>query len=115
MPATMPLAWLHDMSKQQLEELASQLALKADGTLEDLRRRVKEKWTAVEPFLPSPSTAAESTLVTKSESQITRSLGQDGSYASKIKIKLIPDANKNIPFLADTDPENVLKLLMALK
>jgi hypothetical protein len=30
MPATMPLAWLQNMSKQQLEDLASQLGLKAD-------------------------------------------------------------------------------------
>jgi hypothetical protein len=51
----MPLAWLHDMPKPQLEELASQLGHKADGTLDDLRRRVKERWTAIEAFLPSPS------------------------------------------------------------
>jgi hypothetical protein len=111
----MPLAWLHDMSKQQLGELASQLGLKADGTLDDLRRCVKEKWTATEPFLPSPSTTAKFTLVTKAESQITDSLGRDSSYANKMKIKLVAGVMKNIPFLADTDPENILKFLMTVK
>jgi hypothetical protein len=114
MPTTLPLAWLHGMCKQQLENLASQLGLKADETLEDLRRRVKENWTAIEPFLPSPSTAAESTLVTKPEPKITNSLGQDSSYASKMKIKLVVDAMKNIAFFADTEPEYVLKILMAV-
>jgi hypothetical protein len=37
-----PLAWIHDLSKQQVEELASQLGLRADGTLDNLGRRVKE-------------------------------------------------------------------------
>jgi type VI protein secretion system component VasK len=37
-PTTMPLAWNHDMSKQQLEDLASQMGQKTDRTLDDLRR-----------------------------------------------------------------------------
>jgi hypothetical protein len=53
----MPLAWIHDLPKQELEGLASQLGLSTDGTLDDLRKRVKEKWTAVELYLPSQSTA----------------------------------------------------------
>jgi hypothetical protein len=59
--------------------------------------------------------AAKSTLVTKSESQITDSLNQGSSYASKMKINLVADTMKNIPFLADTNPENVLKILMTVK
>lgn len=100
--------------KQQLEELASQLGLKADGTLDDLRRRVKEKWAAIEPFLPSPSGAAGSALDTKSESQVTGPLGRDSSYSSKMKIK-VEDSTKNILLLADTDPENILKFLISVK
>jgi hypothetical protein len=60
----MPLAWTYDLSKQQVEELASYLGLFTDGTLDDLRKRVKEKWIAIEPYLPSQS-AAKSSLVTK--------------------------------------------------
>jgi hypothetical protein len=111
----MLIAWLHDMPKPQLKELASQLGLKADRTLDDVRRRVKERWTAIEPFLPSPSPAAKSTSETKAESQITDSSGRDSSYASKMKTKLVADVMKNIPFLVDTDPENLLKFLIAMK
>jgi hypothetical protein len=42
--------WIYDLSKQQLEELASQLGQSTDGTLDDLRKWVKEKWTAIEPY-----------------------------------------------------------------
>jgi hypothetical protein len=45
----MPLAWIHDLSKQQLEELAGQFGLSIDGTLDDLRKRVKQKWTVIQP------------------------------------------------------------------
>jgi hypothetical protein len=60
----MPLAWIHDLPKQQLEELAIQLGLPRDGTLDDLRRKVKQKWEAIEPYLPSPTTA-KSTVVSQ--------------------------------------------------
>jgi hypothetical protein len=58
---------------------------------------------------------AKSTLVTKSKSQITGSLGQDSSYLSKLKIKLLADSVKNINFLVGIDPENMLKSFMAVK
>jgi hypothetical protein len=53
----MPLVWIHDLSRLQADELANQLGLSTDGTLDDLRKRIKDKWTAVEPFLPSHSAA----------------------------------------------------------
>jgi hypothetical protein len=46
-----PLAWIHDLFKKQAEEVASQLGLSTDGKLDDLRKRVKEKWTAIEDYL----------------------------------------------------------------
>jgi hypothetical protein len=103
------------MSKPQLEELASQLGLKADGALDDLRKSVEEKWTDIEYFLPSPNTAAKSTLVTKTEFSVTESLSQDKSYGSRMKINWLVDALKNVPFLEDTNSENILKFLMAVK
>jgi hypothetical protein len=60
----MSLAWIHDLPKEQLEGLASQLGLSTDGTLDDLRKRVKQKWTAVELYLPSQNTAKSSLLTT---------------------------------------------------
>jgi hypothetical protein len=115
MSTTMPLAWLHEMSKQQLEELASQLGLKVDRMLDDLRRYVKEKWSVIKPFLPSPSMTAKFTPGTKPEFQATDSLMMEGSYVSKMKLKLLADMVKNVPFLADTDPERVLKFSIAAK
>jgi hypothetical protein len=44
---TMPLAWIHDLSKQQVEKLASLMGTSTNGTLDDLRKRVKEKWIAI--------------------------------------------------------------------
>jgi hypothetical protein len=65
----MPLAWIHDLSKQKLEELAAQLGLSIDGTLDDLRKRVKQRWAVIQPYLPSP-TAAKSSLVSEPNSLI---------------------------------------------
>jgi hypothetical protein len=61
----MPFGWIHDLPRQQVKELAGQLGLLTDGTLIDLRKRVKQKWAAIEPYLPSPS-AAKSTLPSES-------------------------------------------------
>ena len=107
----MPLAWIYDLSEQQAEEVASQLGLSTDGTLDDLRRRVKEKWTAIEAYLPSQSTD-KSPLVTKPVPQITESQVREGTYLSKTKLKLVTDLIKNIPLLVDTDPEKILKFLI---
>jgi hypothetical protein len=57
----MPVTWIHDLSKQQVEGLAGQLGLPIDGTLDELRKRVKEKWAFIHPYLSSP-TAAKSTM-----------------------------------------------------
>jgi hypothetical protein len=52
----MLLAWIHDLSKQQVKDLASELGLSTDGTLDDLRRGVKKKGITIEAYLPSQST-----------------------------------------------------------
>jgi hypothetical protein len=57
MQSIMPLAWIHELSRQQTDELASQLGLSTDGMLDNLRKRIKDKWTAVEPFLLSHGAA----------------------------------------------------------
>jgi hypothetical protein len=55
----MPLSWIHDISKQQLQELTSQLGLSADGKEDDLRVRVKEKWTAIDSHSLSHRTSTQ--------------------------------------------------------
>ena len=110
----MPLAWIYDLSKQQAEELARQLGLSTDGTLDDLRKRVKEKWTAIEPCLPFPSTA-KSSVVTKPVLQSTDSVGYQGYCLNKVKLKLATDLISAIPVLSVTDPEEILTFLIRAK
>jgi hypothetical protein len=102
----MPLAWIHDLPRQQLEGLASQLGLSTDGTLDDLRKRVKEKWTAVEPYLPSQSAAKSFLLTTPVQQNMDPSMHQ-GNCLSKIKIKLVTDLISGILVLSGTDPEEI--------
>jgi hypothetical protein len=82
-----------------------------EGTLDDLRKRLKDRWTIIEPYLP-PRGAAKSNLnvtpgqsVVNSEAYLTTPLG-------KIKTKLASDLILTIPFLSCTDPELVLKFLI---
>jgi hypothetical protein len=53
----MPLAWIYELSKQQLEELAGQLGVPTDGALDDLKKRVRDMWTTIQPYLPPPGAA----------------------------------------------------------
>jgi hypothetical protein len=111
MPVNMPLAWIHDLSKQQAEELASQLGLAIDGTLDDLRKRLKQKWTAIQPYLPAPS-AVKLPLVSEPNSISTEFTSHGNGYLSKVKSKLVSDLIQNVPVLTDNDPEKVLKFLI---
>jgi hypothetical protein len=97
------LAWIHDLSKQQVE-LAGQLGLPIDGTLDDLRKRVKQKWAVIQPYLPSP-TADKSALASQPNSSYTESSVHASTYLIKVKINLVSELFKNIPLLTDTDPE----------
>jgi hypothetical protein len=48
----MPLAWIHNLPKGDAEKLAVELGVPVDGTLDDLRKRLKEKWRFMENYLP---------------------------------------------------------------
>jgi hypothetical protein len=86
MLSDMPRAWIYDHTKQQLEELASQLGLSADGALDDLRKRVRDKWTIMEPYLPPISTAKSSQMAKPAQLGVAPA-GAKGSSLSKVKIK----------------------------
>jgi hypothetical protein len=109
----MPLAWIHDIPKQQLEELASQLSLSTDKTLDDVRKRVKEKWPAVELYLPSQNTAKSSLFTTPVQQNMDPVYQRN--CLSKVKIKLATDLISSIPVLSSNDPEEILKFLMSAK
>jgi hypothetical protein len=44
-----PFGRIHDLSKQHVDELAGQLGLPLDGTLDDWRKRVKQKLAVLGP------------------------------------------------------------------
>jgi hypothetical protein len=111
---TMPHAWIHQLSKQQLEGLASQMGLPTSGTVDDLRKRVKEKWIAIEACLPSPSTDKSSSSVT-SLPQRSDATSYRGNYFAKTQIKLATDLISAIPVLSSTRPEQILEFLIRIR
>jgi hypothetical protein len=107
----MPLAWIHELSKQQLDSSARQLGLPCEGTLDELRKRVREKWTAIETYLPSqPSAKSFQTLNTARS--VTNSNNPDTGSVNKIRVKLVTDLIANIPILVELTPESTLKFLI---
>ncbi|PNF43668.1 hypothetical protein B7P43_G15204 [Cryptotermes secundus] len=113
----MPSAWIHPLSKQQAERLAIELDVSVDGTLDDLRRKLKEKWNSVEPHLPSQLTA-KSELAMDAAASVgdgTMNAGIPGqvSYVqAKMRGRVVGDLVRNIPMLSGTDPDSVLHFLI---
>jgi hypothetical protein len=48
----MPLAWIYNLPREEAEKFASELGVSVQGTLDELRKRLKEKWRALEVCLP---------------------------------------------------------------
>jgi hypothetical protein len=104
---TIPRAWINNLSKLQLEQLASQLSLPTDGALDDLRRRVGEKLSTIEACLPSPG-LPKSSQIAESGQPGTDATVSPRNDASKVRLKLV----QGIPVLTGTDPEAILKFLI---
>jgi hypothetical protein len=85
------------------------MGLAVDGTLDDLEKRLKQKWTVLQPYLPSPS-ALKSSLASEPNPLSIDSIGHESTYLGKVKFKLISDLIKNVPMLADTDPGKIVKV-----
>jgi predicted transcriptional regulator len=51
----MPLAWIHNLPKEEAEKLAMELGVPVQGTMDELRKRLKDKWRIVETYLPPQS------------------------------------------------------------
>jgi hypothetical protein len=107
----MPLAWIHELSKQQLESLAGQLNLSTEETVDDLRKRVKDKWTTIEPYLP-PHTSAKSLQTMKPIQSTTDPTIRVDTSVNNVKIKLTSDLIAFIPPIIDMNPKNILKFLI---
>jgi hypothetical protein len=97
-------------TKAATRGVASQLGLSTDGTLDDLRKRVTEKWTAVKLYLPSQSTAKSSLLTTPIQQNMDPV--HQRICLSNIKIKLATHLIRCIPVLSGTDLEEILKFLI---
>jgi hypothetical protein len=110
---TMPRQWIHNLPKQQLEELATQLGLPGEGTLDDLRRRVKQKWDAIEQYLPPPTTE-QPPVPSETIQPDQGSAPRLTTHLSKLKLNVVSDLFKNIPLLSDTDPERLIKFLICV-
>jgi hypothetical protein len=48
----MLLAWIYNLPREEAEKLEMELCVPVQGTLDDLRKRLKEKWKALETYLP---------------------------------------------------------------
>lgn len=113
----MPLAWIHALSRPHAERLASELGVSVDGTLDDLRKRLKEKWSSLEAHLPPQLTAKLEPTTDAATSADTREQdvgipGQASYVQAKMRGRVVSDLVKNIPVLSGTDPESVLGFLV---
>jgi hypothetical protein len=111
----MPLAWIHSLSKQQAEQLSTELGVSVEGTLDDLRKRLREKLSSLEQHLPS-QLQAKSEPATDAGTSVgsgVQSVGVPGrlSYIqAKMRGRVVGDLVKNMPVLSDADPESVLEV-----
>jgi hypothetical protein len=113
----MPLAWIHNIPREESENLGMELSVPVQGTLDDLRKRLK-KWKALETYLPPQSTdKSEVAMHTAGVSDIKvkcSDVHENVSYSqSKLRGKVATDLVKNIPVLSDTEPESVFKFITA--
>jgi hypothetical protein len=51
----MPLAWIHNLPKEESEKLDMELGVPLQGTMDELRKRLKDTWRLVETYLPPQS------------------------------------------------------------
>jgi hypothetical protein len=107
----MPLTWIHDPPKQRLEDLASQLGVPQDGTLDELRKRVKDKWAIVQTYLP-PSSTAKSIQATNPNQSVMNSVTYASTPQNKIRLKIVSELLSAIPQLSGIDPEQIIQFLI---
>jgi hypothetical protein len=113
----MPLAWIHNLPKEEVEKLATELGVSVQGTLDELRKRLKEKWKAVATYLPPQvEDKSEVAMHTAGVSDTKVQGGDVHDHVTVVQIKLkgnvATDLVKTLPVLSDTEPENVFKFLM---
>ena len=97
-----------------------ELGVSAQGSLDELRKRLKEKWRALEVYLPPHLTDKLASSRDTADTSGVRSLGGDSSpqtsyTLSKLRRIVVLDLVKGIPHLTDTGPEQVFRFLCESK
>jgi hypothetical protein len=114
---TMPLGWIHNLPREEAEKLANELGVSTQGTLDELRQKVKDKWRAVETYLP-PQIADKfgvgMDMAGVSNVKIQNSdIHAQISYSQiTLKSSVVTDLVRKIPVLSDTEPERVFRFLV---
>jgi hypothetical protein len=83
-----------------MEELASQLGLSTDGTLDCLLQCVVERWTAVEA-------SALCRNADKCDSPIPQSVAHDSFHVGTVENRPVTDLMNNVLVLEEAGPERV--------
>jgi hypothetical protein len=116
----MPLGWIHNLPREEAEKLANELGVSGQGTLDDLRRKVKDKWRAVETYLPTQiadkfGAGVDVAGVSNAKIQNADIHAQISYSQIKLKSSVVTDLVRKIPVLSDTEPENVFRFLVQAK
>jgi hypothetical protein len=113
----MPLAWINNLPKEEAEKLAMELGVPVQGTVNELRQRLKDKWRIFETYLPPKSKDKSEVVVHTAGISNAKVQGGDvhdhGSYLQiELKGKVASHLVKNISVLSDTEPESVFDFLV---
>jgi hypothetical protein len=116
----MPLGWIHNLPREEAEKLANELGVSAQRTLDELRRKVKDKGRAVEIYLPpqiADKFGAGMDVAGVSNVKIQNAdVHAQISYSQiKLKCSVVTDLVRKIPVLSDTEPESVFRFLVQAK
>jgi hypothetical protein len=110
----MPLAWIYTLFKQRAEELAMQLGVPVEGTPDELVKRLKERWTAIEGCLPSTSEPKSDQNLSTVFPSINPEV-HNSCHLSEMKVKPVSGLVKSVLLLINTDLEKVLRFLTRAK
>jgi hypothetical protein len=111
----MPLQWIHDLSREEADNLAAELNVAGQGNLDDLRKRLKEKWKSLETYLPPQNAGKWGKAMHTMGPSTSNSASVQGQVTNshfKLRAKVVADLVKGIPVLSDAVPESVFKFLI---
>lgn len=112
MLSTMPIGWIHNLPREEAEKLAVELGVSVQGMLDDLRKRLKEKWKVLEQYLPPPSTDKSEVVMHAAGASNSSSRDSEGhdhvTYSQcKLKGKVVADLVRGVPILSTAEPKRV--------